>query len=103
MSGEEEWSGGEIKDSPWLSRLKVLSEKVNRYAVAEMLAFKKSPVRTLVVVFLGGLAMGAGMALGLTVFSGLSIIFVQEIIELELPLIGEVLAEVVEVTEEHLQ
>jgi len=102
MDDGEEWGGDELKESPWLSRLKVLSEKINGYAVAEMLAFKRSPVRTLVVVFLGGLAMGAGMALGLTVFSGIAIILVQEIIELELPLIGEVLAEVVEVTEEHL-
>ena len=68
-----------------------------------MLAFKRSPARTLLVIFVGGLAMGAGMALGLTVFSGLAIIIVQEIIELELPVVGEILAEVVEVTEEHIQ
>ncbi|SDM01216.1 DUF5665 domain-containing protein [Halarsenatibacter silvermanii] len=96
---EETWKR---PDSSWECRLRAFSERFNRFMIAEMLAFKTSPVLTVFTTFLGGLAMGLGLALGLTVLSGLSLMIAQEVVEADLPVIGEYLAEIYEVTIEHL-
>ncbi len=98
-SEEETWKR---PDSSWECRLRAFSERFNRFMIAEMLAFKTSPILAVFTTFLGGLAMGLGLALGLTVLSGLSLMIAQEIAEADLPLIGQYLAEIYEVTIEHM-
>lgn len=58
--------------------------------------------RLLYVNFVQGLARGFGMAIGFTLLGALFLYLMQQIIKLNLPLIGDFIAEIVKIVKENL-
>lgn len=83
-------------------RIQKLSQDIERFNIAEYLNLINSPRRFLAINFVGGIARGVGFALGATVFAALVIYFLQRIVVLNLPLIGDFIADLVRIVQEHL-
>ncbi|WP_077367321.1 DUF5665 domain-containing protein [Anaerosalibacter sp. Marseille-P3206] len=58
--------------------------------------------RLLYVNFVQGLARGFGMAIGFTLLGALFLYLMQQIIKLNLPLIGDFITEIVKIVQENL-
>ncbi len=58
--------------------------------------------RLLYVNFIQGLARGFGMAIGFTILGALILYFLQQLIKLNIPLIGDFITEIVKIVQENL-
>ena len=58
--------------------------------------------RLLYVNFIQGLARGFGMAIGFTILGSLILYFLQQLIKLNIPLIGDFITEIVKIVQENL-
>lgn len=70
--------------------------------LAEYIEMLENPTRLLYINFLIGLARGFGTAIGFTVLAALVIYFLQKIILLNIPVIGEFIAEIVNIVQTQL-
>jgi len=87
-----------------------LSEKIDELSVnmekmrmAEYIEMMNKPRRLLYLNFIMGLARGFGMAIGFTVLAALVLWFMQRLVVLNLPLIGDFIAEIVKLVQQELQ
>ncbi|NLB87829.1 MAG: hypothetical protein GX790_01180 [Syntrophomonadaceae bacterium] len=79
-----------------------LSANMERMRLAEYVEMFEKPTRLLYVNFLIGLARGFGTAIGFTILAALVIYFLQKIILLNIPVIGEFIAEIVNIVKTQL-
>lgn len=79
-----------------LEKVLIHLEKANFEEYVEII---KSPKRIIFRNFIAGLSRGLGMAIGFTLLGALAIIVLQEIVRLNLPLIGKYIAEIVNIVE----
>ncbi len=80
-----------------LERLAQYLEKMN---VAEYVELMQRPARLLFLNFAAGLARGLGIAIGATLIFALMIELLREVILLNIPGIGGVVAEIMRIVEE---
>jgi len=89
-----------------LSRLLVkiegLSRDMEKFNLAEYMNLLNDPRRFLVVNFLAGIARGFGIALGFTILGALFIWFMQRLVILNLPIIGDFIADLIKIVQEQL-
>ena len=78
-------------------RLAELAQHMEKFNLAEYMNQLNNPRRYLAVNFLGGLFRGLGMALGLTIFGAFILYVLQRLVVLNLPVIGDFLAELVRI------
>jgi len=91
------------------NKLNRLSEKIDKLAIdiekmgiAEYVAMLRSPRRLLFINFLSGLARGFGMAIGFTVLAALVLYLLQKIVVLNMPVIGNFIADIVSIVQNEL-
>lgn len=87
-----------------------LAEKIDELAVnmekmrlAEYVQMLDNPRRLLYINFLQGISRGFGTAIGFTILAGIVIYFMQKIILINVPVIGEFIAELVEIVQMQLR
>lgn len=80
-----------------------LSIKIEKLKLAEYLDVLRNTKRLLYTNFLGGLARGLGMAIGFTFLGAFVVYILQRIVVLRLPVIGKVLAEIIQITKQQLK
>lgn len=92
-----------------MGRRKELIEKVEdisltleKTKIAEYVDLMENKWRLLYINFVAGLARGFGMAVGFTLLSAIAIYTLQRLIDLNLPLIGDFIAEIVKIVQENL-
>lgn len=85
------------KLSKKIDELAVSMEKMN---LAEYVQMLERPRRLLYVNFLIGLARGFGMAIGFTILAALVVYILQEIVILNMPIIGDFIADLVKIVQE---
>jgi hypothetical protein len=78
-----------------------LAERFEKLEILEFLELKSNPWKMLALNFLGGLARGFGIAVGLTVVFGLAAYVLSRLISL--PIIGEYIAQIVEIVNQYSQ
>lgn len=78
-------------------RLSELAQQMEKFNLAEYMNQLNNPRRYLLVNFLGGIFRGLGMALGLTIFGAFILYVLQRLVVLNLPVIGDFLAELVRI------
>jgi predicted lipid-binding transport protein (Tim44 family) len=78
-------------------KLAELAQQMEKFNLAEYMNQLNNPRRYLFVNFLGGIFRGLGMALGLTIFGAFILYILQRLVVLNLPLIGDFLAELVRI------
>ncbi|MHB8158325.1 MAG: DUF5665 domain-containing protein [Desulfocucumaceae bacterium] len=87
-----------------------LRERVTRLAInmekmklAEYVDLLHSPWRLLWVNFISGIARGLGIAIGFAILGALLIIFLQKLVALNIPVIGGIIADIVEIVQQQLK
>jgi hypothetical protein len=97
MSDEKEALTG-LKDK--VENLALVMEKMK---IAEYVEYINDTRKMLAANFLAGIARGLGMAVGFTILGALLIYFLRQLVVLNLPLIGDFIAKIVELVNESLQ
>ncbi|HEX3046186.1 MAG TPA: DUF5665 domain-containing protein [Bacillota bacterium] len=86
-----------------LKKMTEVERKLERANLAEFMQLLQRPVRLIFLNFLGGLARGFGIAIGLTIIASLFILFLTRLASLNLPVIGAYIAELVKIVNHHLK
>lgn len=84
-------------------RLARLSQDLERFNMAEYISLLNNPRRYILVNFTGGIARGLGFAVGATLLAALLVYIMQRLVLLNLPLIGDFIAELVRIVNEQLK
>lgn len=84
-------------------RLNELSLMLEKLKLADYLTHLNNTKRMVWVNFLGGLARGLGIAVGFTLLGALVIYLLQQSFLNNLPVIGDFIADIVEIANERLQ
>jgi hypothetical protein len=63
----------------------------------------RNPVRLIFLNFLSGLARGFGIAIGLTIIASLFLVLLTRLASLNLPVIGEYIADLVRIVNQQLR
>lgn len=79
-----------------------LAINMEKMKLAEYVDLLNSPWRLLWVNFISGIARGLGIAIGFAILGALIIIFLQKLVELNLPVIGGIIADIVEIVQQQL-
>jgi hypothetical protein len=80
-------------------RVSKLLQEIDKFNLAEYMELLNNPRRFFWVNFLGGLARGLGAALGASILAAVAIFILQRIVVLNLPLIGDFIAEIVRIVQ----
>jgi hypothetical protein len=80
-----------------LDKIAELSQQLEKFNIAEYLEQLNNPRRYLMVNFMGGLFRGFGIALGMTILGAFVLFILQRLVVLNLPLIGDFIAELVRI------
>lgn len=80
-----------------LDKIAELSQQLEKFNIAEYVAMLNNPRRYLMVNFVGGLVRGFGIALGMTILGAFVLYILQRLVVLNLPLIGDFIAELVRI------
>lgn len=83
-------------------RIAKLTQAMEAVNLAEYVEMVRSPWRMAWINFLAGLARGVGMAIGFTILAAFVLYLLRQIAILNLPLIGNFIADIVEIVQEHL-
>lgn len=99
----EEGEGEQVKQQRLLlEKITKLSRDMERFQLAEYLTLLNSPRRFLTINFLAGLARGFGFALGATILGALVLYFLQHLVHLNLPVIGDFIADLVRIVNQKM-
>ena len=79
-----------------------LSINMERMKIADYVELLERPSRLLFRNFIGGIARGVGVAVGFTLLGAMLIVFLQRLELLNLPVIGEFIAEIVQIVQLNL-
>lgn len=89
-----------------LYEIHLMTQKValllEKSKIREYTDLVQNPKRLMWVNFLGGVAKGVGLAIGLTVITGTLLYFLQMLGALNLPIIGDYIAEIVRIVQRQL-
>ncbi|HEY8464116.1 MAG TPA: DUF5665 domain-containing protein [Bacillota bacterium] len=77
--------------------------KLERANLAEFMNLVQNPVRLIFLNFLSGLARGFGIAIGLTVIASLFLVLLTRLANLNLPIIGRYIADLVRIVNQYLR
>jgi len=86
----------------WARKIDQLALAMEKMKLAEYMEYMNDTKRLLKINFMAGIARGFGMAVGLTVLGAVFIIMLRRMVMLNLPLIGDFIAEIVRTVNERL-
>lgn len=78
------------------------SQNMEKFNIAEYIEMLNNPRRYLMINFVGGLSRGFGMAIGFTLLGAIAIMVLQRIVVLNLPIIGDFIADLIIIVQEHM-
>lgn len=77
----------------------MLAENMEKMKLAEYVKLLDNPWRLLYVNFIAGIARGLGVAVGFSVLGALFLIILKRLVLLNLPWIGGIIAEIVQMVQ----
>ena len=80
-------------------QLEKLVHQLESFRIAEYMDLLERPVKLILINLIAGMARGLGIAIGATVFFALVVNFLRQLILLNLPGIGGVIADIVHIVE----
>ncbi len=84
-------------------KIEELSVNIEKMKLAEYVEMLKNPRRLFFINFFAGIARGFGMAVGFTLLGAVILYVLQRLVVLNLPLIGDFIAELVRIVSEQLE
>lgn len=85
-----------------IMELQKLSRDLEKFNLAEYMELLNNPRRYLLVNFAGGIARGLGIAIGATLLAAVVFYILQRVVVLNLPIIGDFIAELIKIVNQHL-
>lgn len=85
------------------SQLQRLSQNMEKFNLAEYMEMLNNPRRYVMINFVGGLSRGLGMAVGFTILGAIVLMLLRRLMYLNLPIIGDFIADIVRIVQEHLK
>ncbi len=79
-----------------------LTQAMEATNLAEYVEMVRSPWRMAWINFIAGLARGVGIAIGFTLLAAVVVYLLRQLAILNLPLIGNFIAEIVKIVQDHL-
>ncbi len=80
-----------------------MARNMEKLGISEYVEMLHNPRRLFITNFWAGIYRGFGMAVGFTLLAGMVIYILQEIITLNIPVIGDFIAEIVKIVQNQLQ
>lgn len=84
-------------------KVEELAQAMEKLKIAEYVEYLNDTRRLLFTNFLAGIARGLGMAVGFTILGALVIYLLQQVVMLNLPVIGDFIAKIVQLVNESLK
>ncbi|MCX8129978.1 MAG: DUF5665 domain-containing protein [Clostridia bacterium] len=84
-------------------KLDQISLNMEKFKLVDYVYYLENPRKMLFANFIGGLARGVGIAIGFTLLGALIIYFLQLVVKLNLPVIGEFISEIVRIVQDNMQ
>ena len=84
------------------NRVQLLADALDKMRLAEYVEYLNNTKRMLIVNFIGGLFRGFGMAIGFTLLGAVVIYILRRLVMMNLPIIGDFIAEIVKLVQRHL-
>ncbi|PZD93873.1 hypothetical protein DNH61_20455 [Paenibacillus sambharensis] len=104
MSGKtEEMDGVKQSLNTLRTRLERISDDMERAKIAEYVDLLNRPVSLMWRNLLGGTARGVGIAIGFTFFAATILYMLQMLGKLNLPIIGDYIADIVRIVQHQLE
>ncbi len=95
-----------IEPDPWKQRIEdrliQIGKKMEMGEIAQYVQLLNSPRRLILINIFSGIARGVGIAIGVTIFSTIIVYFLQKLGALNLPIIGNFIAELVKIVQTRL-
>ncbi|MBE3576988.1 MAG: hypothetical protein IMX00_04785 [Limnochordales bacterium] len=86
-----------------LTQMERLADALERSSLAELVELYRRPRRMLLLSLASGMMRGVGTAIGFTAVAALVIYFLGRLASLNLPVIGEFIADITRIVERELQ
>ena len=83
-------------------KLEEMVQTMHKLGVAEYVEMLRHPRRLFWINFWSGIARGLGMAIGFTILAAVVLYLLQRVILLNLPLIGDFIADIVQLVQKQL-
>lgn len=80
-----------------------LAIQMEKSEISEYIQLMNRPWKIIKTNVIAGIARGVGIAIGFTIFASLIVYFLQLLGKLDLPIIGEYIAEIVKVVQHQLE
>lgn len=80
--------------------LQRVADNMEKFNIAEYMELLNNPRRYLLTNFVAGLSRGLGMAIGFTLLGAFAIYVLQRLVVLNLPLIGDFIADLIEIVQQ---
>jgi hypothetical protein len=84
-------------------RLKHIAEQMEKAHIAEFVTLLNRPVRLIFFNLVSGIARGVGIAVGFTVFAATILYLLRMLGALNLPIIGDFIADIVKIVQVQLE
>ncbi|WP_407638197.1 DUF5665 domain-containing protein [Caldanaerobius polysaccharolyticus] len=75
---------------------------MEKLKLVEYMELLQNPWRLFWLNFIGGLYRGLGMAVGFTILGAIVIYFLQRLVALNIPVIGNMIAQIVKIVQQNL-
>jgi hypothetical protein len=76
---------------------------MEKFNLAEYMEMLNNPRRYVLINFVGGLSRGLGIAIGFTILGAVVLMVLQRLVFLNLPIIGDFIADIVVIVQDHLK
>lgn len=84
-------------------RVKTIAANIERTQISDYVHLMNRPWKIITTNLLAGIARGVGIAIGFTVFASTILYFLQMLGALNLPIIGNYIAEIVKIVQSQLE
>ncbi|MFD1426688.1 hypothetical protein JOD24_001080 [Kroppenstedtia sanguinis] len=84
-------------------RLTEIGRRMEVGEIADYVQLLNSPGRLILINILTGIARGVGIAIGVTLFTAMIVYFLQKLGALNLPVVGDFIAEIVRIVQAELE
>ncbi len=99
---DEQYYSEKLLHRRLIMELQKLSRDLEKFNLAEYMELLNNPRRYLLVNFVGGIARGLGIAIGATLLAAVVFYILQRMVVLNLPIIGDFIAELIKIVNQHL-
>lgn len=82
-------------------KIEELNKILSKNNVIELMEVLSNTKKMLIKNFISGLAKGIGIGIGVTIITAVIIVFLQRLVRLNIPIIGEYITDIVEIVEKN--